>query len=117
LRLFIFASYLLVSSPKVVLYISDLDYGTRCILYYPGYEINLGRPEGEYFRKGLVLVNPDEFAARIFLLKEACQKIVPLGGGKVKEGGSWEGKIVYRKVNRRLVLPPLNGFVLRKESL
>jgi len=123
LRMFVFASYLLVANPRVVLYISDLDYGTRCILYYPEYGIDLGRPLGDYikkggvyqrsFEKGVVLVNPDQNTPRTFVLGKSYKKIVPTGGGPVQKDGYWNGRIDYEKVDRTITVYPLSGIVLK----
>jgi len=122
LRMFVFASYLLVTNPRVVLYISDLDYGTRCILYYPEYDIDLGRPLRDYikkdgvyqrrFKRGIVLVNPDGIRSCEFTLDKEYNKVVPIGGGLVQKDGHWEGRIDYEKVNGTITIHPLSGIIL-----
>lgn len=122
-RTFVFASYLLVSHPRVVLYISDLSYGTKAILYYPEYDVDLGVPLGPYsehggvyerrFEKGRVLVNPSADTARTASLGIPCEKVVPVGGGIVPPDGSWQGSLTTQPVSGTITLPPISGVVLK----
>jgi len=123
-RMFVFASYLLVSHPKVILYLSDLNYDTKAILYYPEYEIDLGAPIESYhenkgiyerkFEKGKVLVNPSASETRTYLLDIPCNKVIPVGGGVVREDGEGRGTLTYQPVSGKITLPPVSGVVLRK---
>ena len=121
-RMFVFASYLLVSHPRVILYLSDLSTGTKSILYYPEYGVDLGAPSGAYsehggvyarrFEKGRVVVNPSASASRTVSLDVPCEKIIPVGGGIVPPDGSWQGKLSTQPVSGTLTLPPVSGVVL-----
>ena len=122
-RMFVFASYLLVSHPKVVLYISDLSYGTKVILYYPEYDVDLGPPLGPYserggiyerrYAKGRVLVNPSAYASKTVFLDAPSEKVAPVGGGIVLPDGSWHGRLTLQPVSETITLPPVSGVVLR----
>lgn len=122
-RMFVFASYLLVSHPSVILYISDLSYGTKVILYYPEYEVDLGNPLGTYserdgvferrFEKGRVLVNPSASTSRTIPLDVLCEKIIPVGGGIVPPNGLWQGRLITQPVSQTLEIPPVSGVVLK----
>ncbi len=124
LRMFVLGSYLLVANKNVFLYISDLDYGIRCILYYPEYDVDLGAPSGSYFKregvyqrnfdKGIVLVNPDPYRAYTVSLDGEYTRVVPEGGGVVRKDGQWYGDIEYKTVSGRVTLFPLSGVILKR---
>ncbi len=122
-RMFIVASYLLVSSKNIALTISDLDYdGTNAVFYYPEYDIYLGKAKGSYeekdglyireFEDGLVIVNPGS-SERGFALNKKYYKIVPVGNGIVKEDGSWNSKLEYEEVEGSISITPESGIVLK----
>jgi hypothetical protein len=108
----------------VILYISDLSYGTKAILYYPEYEIDLGTPVGSFiernglyirrFEKGMVLVNPSR-DTKTYFLNTPCQQVIPQGGGPVKADGAWWGKLTYQPVSGKVALPPVTGMLLKKQ--
>ena len=124
LRMFIVASYLLVSNENVILSMADLDRDElRTILYYPEYDLNLGEPLGNYtvnewglfmrqFEGGMVLVNPGVSETLVFELDDDYRRVVPVGGGVVPQDGAWEGSIAYESVGDEIELPPMSGIVL-----
>jgi len=99
-----------------------LSYGTKAILYYPEYEVDLGAPLGPYsehdgvferrFEKGRVVVNPSADESKAYFLYTPCEKVVPVGGGVVRSDGSWHGGLNYQPVSGKIVLPPVSGMVL-----
>jgi len=123
-RMFVLASYLLVSNQNVLLTMIDLNYDQlESIYYYPEYEINLGIPLGSYtikdntiyerkFEKGIVLVNPSSIESYTYSLDKEYNKVVPEGGGVLQEDGTCKGSLTYEAVNNEIVLPPISGVVL-----
>ena len=128
-RLFILASYLLVSSPKVSLTMADLDYGkSGSLLYYPEYDLDLGKARGNYFttpngvyarkfEKGLVLVDPFPGKSLAFHPGGAVREVIPAGGGPVGKDGSWQGRLSTRPVSGGIALPSLAAAVLLNAPL
>ena len=125
-RMFIVASYLLVSNENVILSMVDLDYDElRTILYYPEYDLSLGEASGSYtvseqglfvrqFEGGIVLVNPSESETLVFVPDGDYRRVVPVGGGVVPQDGAWEGSIAYESVGDEIEIPPISGVVLSK---
>lgn len=124
-RVFVVASYLLVSNENVVLSMTNLAHAeTDALLYYPEYTLDLGEPLSDYtfsddqnyarrhFEKGFVLVNPN--ADQIITYELDCEylRVVPVGGGEVSENGDWEGWLEYKPVSGQIELPPLSGMIL-----
>ena len=126
-RMFVFASYLLVSSENVALTIADLDFklGSQ-LLYYPEYELDLGKPLGDYretkegyrrdFEKGFVMVNPDSRSSCKINPESGYCKVVPVGGGQIQKDGTYEGSLGYEEVKGGIDLPPVSGLVLVKKE-
>jgi len=124
-RMFIAASYLLVSNENVILSMVDLDYnGPKTILYYPEYDLRLGKAIGSYtvseqglfvrqFEEGIVLVNPGESKTLIFVPDGDYKRVVPVGGGVVPPTGVWKGFIAYESVGGEIKIPPMSGMILR----
>ncbi len=121
-RLFIHASYLLVHNKNVRLYISDLNYSTKEILYYPEYMVDMGNPGGDYyksdglflrkFENGLVIVNPSENSTLTYSLDKQYKKIEPSGGGKINSSADWNGKVYYTLVSGEIKLEPQRAVIL-----
>ncbi len=123
-RMFILASYLLVSNPNVSLTMVDLDYGDGGeLLYYPEYEINLGNALGAYtignnsiyerrFEKGIVLVNPSNVKSHTIILEKEYNAVIPEGGGLIQKDGTCKGSITYEIVNDKIILLPKTGVIL-----
>lgn len=123
-RMFIVASYLLVSNENVILSMADLNRDElRTIQYYPEYDLNLGEPLGNYtvnkqglfmrqFEKGMVIVNPSASETLVFVPDDDYKQVVPVGGGVVPKDGTWEGSITYESVGDKIELPPMSGIVL-----
>ncbi len=124
-RLFSVASYLLVSSPNVVLSLSDYAHNTS-LQYYPEYEISLGNALGSFamnsdslfvrrFEKGLVAVNPYSSVTRVLTLQKDGYKILPVGGGFVDSTGAWEGLLRYEKISGKVNIPPISALILQDD--
>ncbi len=123
-RMFVAASYLLVSNQNVALVLVDQDYDElNTILYYPEYDLNLGQALGNYtvnkqglftrhFQRGLTLVNPDESTTITFRLDGNYRRVIPVGGGPVASDGKWEGHLNEEPVSGALEIPPRTGVVL-----
>jgi hypothetical protein len=127
-RMFILASYLLVSNQNVTLMMLDMnDYEWGTIMYYPEYEIDLGHPLGNYteidnqvymleFEKGIVLVNPNHTESYTYTLDKRYHKVIPVGGGMLQEDGTYDGFLTYELADNEIILPPVNGVVLLNED-
>jgi hypothetical protein len=127
-RMFVLASYLLVSDQNVSLNMIDLDHdewGT--IQYYPEYEICLGphldafsvNAEGIYMREfegGIILANPSASISNTFILDDKYGKVFPVGGGVVEKDGSYDGFLDYETVDNEIILPPITGVVLLRTT-
>jgi len=121
-RMFVLSSYLLVSKDNVVLAMEDLDYDTLNVFYYPEYSIDFGEPLGEYFvengvyirdfEKGRVLVNPNSEESSIYVLDGEYERVVPVGGGVLKEDGTIDGFLNYEVVEGEIKVSPMSGIVL-----
>jgi len=122
-RMFILASYLLVSNQNVALTMIDMDYDQlKTIYYYPEYEIDLGSPLNSYtvndgiyerkFEKGIVLVNPSDTEPYTYYLDRKYNKVIPVGGGVLQEDGRCDGSFTYEFVDNEIVLSPISGIVL-----
>jgi hypothetical protein len=127
-RVFIIASYLLISNQNVSINMIDLDYDQNSTIYYfPEYEIYLGSPLNNYsidnngiyekrFEKGIVLVNPGDTESYTYILDRKYEKVVPIGGGKLQENGLCEGFLTYEPVNIEVFLPPISGVILFEKT-
>ena len=122
-RIFLWASYLLVSHENVVFNMNDLDYDpSGMLLYYPEYDIYLGGSLGSYtinngvyvreFEDGLFLVNPDENNSYSYSLDREYNKVIPQGGGLIPEDGDWQGSLNYEIISGEVNLPAVSGMVL-----
>ena len=122
-RMFILGSYLLVANQNVILNMNDLNFDpSGMLLYYPEYEVDLGKPLGSYgvenniyqreFEEGLVLVNPSENQSYSYNLDQEYNKVVPRGGGQVPEDGQWKGQLDYQATSGNINLLPASGIVL-----
>jgi len=107
-RIFSVASYLLISSPNVVLTLSDWS-DVPSLQYYPEFDISLGYPIGDFtmredslfireFEHGIALVNPSSSLSKTYELGKEYHKIVPVGGGLIDSTGSYDG---YGKQDHR----------------
>lgn len=123
-RMFVLASYLLVSSPNVALTMIDMNYDQlKSIYYFPEYEIDLGVPLSNFsfnehnlyerkFEKGIVLVNPSDTESYTYYLDRKYNKVIPVGGGVLQEDGRCDGSFTYEFVDNEIVFSPISGIVL-----
>lgn len=123
-RIFILASYLLVSNGNVVLHVADLDYDENAeVFYYPELELDIGFPLSGYtvnskgiyvrtFQKGIVLVNPDASESQTYNLAKTYFKVIPVGGGVLHKNGTYDGSLTYESVSGTIELPPASGAIL-----
>ena len=124
-RVFVVASYLLVSNENVIFSMTNLAHAkTNSLLYYPEYTLDLGKPLGDFeiasdqsyasraFEKGLVLVNPHEDRTVTYPLDGDYLKVIPSGSGLVPDDGNWHGELDYQLVSGALELPPISGVIL-----
>ncbi|RLF57289.1 MAG: hypothetical protein DRN27_08090, partial [Thermoplasmata archaeon] len=111
-RMFLLSSYLLVNNKNVSLQMIDYSYSPNGKMqYYPEYDIDLGMPLGDYtehngiykreFEKGIVLVNPDNSQSKSYSLDKEYSEVNPVGGGYVKEDGSWDGYLTYEPISNQ----------------
>ena len=121
-RLFVVASYLLVSNPNLIFSMTDFD-SIRELQYYPEYDVDLGDPLDEFFvnqdglyirqfQHGLVVVNPSETGTSSFIFEGSYQQVIPVAGGAIGENGVWDGALQYEDVQEEIVLPPVSGVLL-----
>ena len=125
-RIFILASYLLVSNQNVSLGMVDFDYGPSGeLLYYPEYDLRIGNPLDDYtvgdngiyerqFEGGCAVVNPSGTQSRTYMLDKEYYKVVPNGGGLIQEDGTCDGSLdyEYETVKNEVELPPISGMIL-----
>lgn len=140
-RMFCFTSYLLINKPGHVFYSPPkCPFGVRGakavemfkkmifeVVYFPEMEVDLGAPLedagsiNEYYdsankvykRKysnGLVVVNPSSQPRKLSLDGAYCL-VIPLGGGVVKQDGTYPGKIDYKQVSE-VTIPAQSGIIL-----
>jgi len=126
-RVFVVASYLLVSNENVIFSMTNMAHAeSNSLLYYPEYSLDLGAPLGDYtitddqsyasrhFENGFVLVNPSEGQTVTYEMDDEYLRVVPVGGEEVPEDGEWEGWLEYEPVSGQIELPPLSGVILMK---
>jgi len=127
-RVFIIASYLLVSNENVTitmvhLPVEDFDFGDNRIGFPPEFAINMGKESGRYytegelykrdFQYGFVLVNPNETESYTYTLDKTYLKVTPQGLGYLFTDGTFErGSLVYTPTSREITLPPMSGMIL-----
>ncbi|RKY81184.1 hypothetical protein DRQ07_04655 [candidate division KSB1 bacterium] len=125
-RIFSVASYLLISSPNVVLTLSDWS-DIPSLQYYPEFEISLGSPLRDFtmredslfireFEHGIALVNPGSSLSKTFQLEKDYYKIVPVGGGLISSAGSYDGHLSYELVSGEIEIPPVSGMILKDSA-
>ena len=122
-RIFILASYLLVANENVIITMIDLDYGPDGeMVYYPEYNADIGFPLSNYkkenniylrkYNKGLVLTNPSETETYSYSLDKTYKKVIPSGGGSIKQDGTHGGSLSYQEVSNEIELKPMSGVIL-----
>lgn len=123
-RVFLTASYLLVSHPNVTLYMIDLDDKQgNAIFYYPEFSLDLGQALGDIilhddtyatrdYEYGRVIVNPNEEASISYELSETMLRALPWGGGLVQADGAWEGGLEFESVSGSIELSPVSALIL-----
>lgn len=126
-RMFCFTSYLLINKPGNVSY-SSPKYPDG-LYYFPEMDVDIGLPteeassiDGYYdtekrlyirkYSKGLVAVNPNAESRKI-TLERPYYLVIPQGGGKIKENGTYDGRLDYKKVSE-VTVPAQTGIILLK---
>lgn len=123
-RIFITASYLLVSHPNVIFSMVDTqDNLLTSIYYFPEYTLDIGNPQGNFtitgqsyasrhFDNGIVIVNPHSDQTFSYSLDREYLQIIPAGGGLLQEDGTFDGKLLYERVSGEIEIPPISGVIL-----